>query len=32
MLDLRDTKEGAALEDEALRSVWEPIWKAVQKR
>ena len=28
--DLRQTHEGAALEDETLRRVWEPIWEAVR--
>ena len=28
--DLRQTSEGAALEDEALRRVWEPIWETVK--
>jgi hypothetical protein len=30
MSDLRQTDEGAALEDETLRLVWEPIWEAVK--
>jgi hypothetical protein len=30
MRDLRQTNEGAALEDETLRRVWEPIWEAVK--